>query len=81
MSGVDKETRGRINPVYILLDIGKNMWGKPIETAVRVIRSLIDELKTDPEDLETTWLSFLTVGSDVEIIMPLTEILLIKILK
>lgn len=74
-------SRGRINRVYIILDIGKNMWGRPIETAVKVIRALIDNLKADPYDLESTWISFLTVSSDVEIIMSLSEITRIKDIK
>ena len=40
-------------PVYLLLDCSGSMSGEPIESVRQVIKMLVNELKGDPQALET----------------------------
>lgn len=65
-------------PVYLLLDCSGSMGGEPIEAVKQGIKTLISELKGDPQALETSFLSIITFDSTVRQITPLTELMLFK---
>lgn len=62
-------------PVYLLLDCSGSMSGEPIEAVKEGIRSLVTDLKSDPQALETAYLSVITFNSKAEQVMPLTELM------
>ncbi|MFX0132604.1 MAG: TerY-C metal binding domain-containing protein [Candidatus Hodarchaeota archaeon] len=61
-------------PVYFVLDCSVSMVGEGIEAVQRGLKSLVNELKSDPHALETAWLSVITFSSYAEQIIPLTDI-------
>ena len=65
-------------PVYLLLDCSGSMAGEPIEAVKQGIKTLISELKGDPQALETAFLSIITFDSSARQISPLTELMLFK---
>lgn len=65
-------------PVYLLLDCSGSMAGEPIEAVKQGIKTLVSELKGDPQALETAFLSIITFDSSARQISPLTELLLFK---
>jgi uncharacterized protein YegL len=76
MSEVDVATR-RL-PVYLLLDTSGSMTGDPIEAVRQGMKTLLAELKGDPQALETVWLSVITFGGSAQLAVPLTEMFLVK---
>lgn len=68
-------------PVYLLLDCSGSMSGEPIEAVRQGIETLINELKGDPQALETAYLSVITFASTAQQTSPLTELMLFKIPK
>ena len=65
-------------PVYLVLDCSGSMAGEPIEAVKQGIKTLISELKGDPQALETAFLSIITFDSSARQISPLTELMLFK---
>ena len=65
-------------PVYLLLDVSGSMSGDPIEAVRQGMKTLLGELKSDPQALETVWLSIITFGSTAQKVVPLTEMILVK---
>jgi uncharacterized protein YegL len=65
-------------PVYLLLDISGSMQGEPIEALKNGISALVSELKSDPQALETAYLSVITFNSSARQIIPLTELMLFR---
>ncbi len=65
-------------PVYLLLDCSGSMSGEPIEAVKQGIKTLITELKGDPQALETAFLSIITFDSSARQTSPLTELMLFK---
>jgi uncharacterized protein YegL len=65
-------------PVYLLLDISGSMQGEPIEALKNGISALVSELKSDPQALETAYLSVITFNSTARQIIPLTELMLFR---
>ncbi|MDB4416028.1 VWA domain-containing protein [Akkermansiaceae bacterium] len=61
-------------PVYMVLDTSWSMAGEPIEALRMGMRSLLDDLQTDPQALETVWLSVITFDSTAKQLVPLTGI-------
>jgi uncharacterized protein YegL len=61
-------------PVYLLLDCSGSMQGEPLQAVQMGIRSLIAELKGNPQALETCWLSIITFSASARQAVPLTEI-------
>jgi uncharacterized protein YegL len=51
------------------------MTGEPIEAVKKGIKTLLNELKSDPQALETAYLSLITFHSYAEQLCPLTEVL------
>jgi len=62
-------------PVYLLLDVSGSMMGQPIEAVRQGVKAVINDLKTDPQAMETAYISIITFGSEARQILPLTEIL------
>lgn len=65
-------------PVYLLLDCSGSMMGEPIEAVRQGVKALISELRSDPQALETAYLSVITFDSSARQITPLTELMLFK---
>jgi uncharacterized protein YegL len=76
MSEIDVATR-RL-PVYLLLDVSGSMNGDPIEAVRQGMKTLLGELKGDPQALETVWISVITFGSTAQKAVPLTELILAR---
>lgn len=62
-------------PVYLLLDCSGSMTGEPIEAVRQGIKALLSELKSDPQALETAYLSVITFNSSANQVVPLTELM------
>ena len=62
-------------PVYLVLDISGSMMGQPIEAVRQGVKAVISDLKTEPQAMETAYISIITFGSEARQIIPLTEIL------
>ncbi len=65
-------------PVYLLLDCSGSMAGEPIEAVKQGIKTLVSELKGDPQALETAFLSIITFDSSARQLTPLTELMVFK---
>ena len=65
-------------PVYLLLDCSGSMMGEPIEAVKQGIKVLLSELKSDPQALETAYISVITFDSSARQTSPLTELMLFK---
>ncbi len=70
----DFDSAPRRLPVYLLLDCSGSMAGEPIAAMEMGIRALLADLRSDPQALETVWLSVITFASMAEQIIPLTDI-------
>jgi uncharacterized protein YegL len=62
-------------PVYLLLDCSGSMSGEPIEAVRTGVKALLNDLKGDPQALETAYLSVITFDSNARQVVPLTEVL------
>lgn len=65
-------------PVYLLLDTSGSMQGEPIEAVRQGIKALLMELRTDPQALETAYISVITFNSVATQQCPLTELISFK---
>lgn len=65
-------------PVYLLIDCSGSMYGERIEAVKQGIKSLIAELKGDPQALETAYISVITFSSTAKQESGLTELMLFK---
>lgn len=54
------------------------MTGAPIEAVRQGMKTLLNELKSDPQALETVFLSVITFDSTARVVVPLTELMLVK---
>ncbi len=61
-------------PVYLLLDTSYSMEGEPLESVRQGFKQLLSELQTDPQALDTVWLSVITFDSKATQLVPLTAI-------
>ena len=61
-------------PVYLLLDCSGSMHGDPIEAVKTGLRQLRSDLQSDPQALESVWLSVITFDNSARQVVPLTEI-------
>jgi uncharacterized protein YegL len=61
-------------PVYLLLDTSGSMHGDPIEAVKMGLRQLRSDLQSDPQALESVWLSVITFADSAKQVVPLTEI-------
>ncbi|MBC7910077.1 MAG: VWA domain-containing protein [Pyrinomonadaceae bacterium] len=63
-------------PVYLLLDCSESMAGPAIEAVTQGVKTLIDELRSNPLALETAYLSVITFSRVARQTVPLTELML-----
>lgn len=61
-------------PVYFLLDTSGGMYGEPIQALNNALAEMVNLLRTDPMALDTVWISVITFGRDVDVLIPLTEL-------
>jgi len=62
-------------PVYLLLDTSGSMMGEPIEAIRQGLRALVSDLRSDPQALETAYLSVITFSTNAQQVCPLTELI------
>jgi uncharacterized protein YegL len=61
-------------PVYFLLDTSGSMYGEPIQALNNALSGMINSLRTDPQALDSLWMSMITFNRDVNELVPLTEL-------
>lgn len=61
-------------PVYLLLDTSGSMSGEPIEAVKNGVQVLVSTLRQDPYALETAYISVITFDSNVQQLVPLTDL-------
>ena len=61
-------------PVYIAIDCSESMVGTSFDAVRRGLDLLINELRGNPQALETAWLSLITFGRNAVRALPLTDI-------
>jgi uncharacterized protein YegL len=66
---------GRRLPVYLVLDCSGSMSGEPIEACRQGLKALLSDLRSDPQALETAYLSVITFHSAAQQVCPLTELM------
>lgn len=69
------EAPGRRLPVYLVLDCSGSMSGEPIEAVRQGVRALLSDLRSDPQALETAYLSVITFSSSAQQVCPLTDLM------
>src|SRR5438874_12496210 len=65
---------GRRLPVYLVLDTSGSMTGEPIEAVRQGVKALLADLRSDPQALETAYLSVITFSNNAQQVIPLTEL-------
>lgn len=68
-------------PVYLLLDCSGSMAGEPIDEMQKGVELLLDDLKGDPQALETVHLSVITFDNEARQSVSLTELMYFKMPK
>jgi uncharacterized protein YegL len=61
-------------PVYFLLDTSGSMYGEPIQALNNALSGMVNSLRSDPQALDSLWLSIITFDREVKEIVPLTEL-------
>lgn len=62
-------------PVYLVLDCSGSMSGDPITAVSQGVKALLSDLRTDPQAIETAYLSVITFESVAKQVAPLTELM------
>lgn len=62
-------------PVYFLIDISESMIGEPIQQVEEGLATIIQALKTDPNAIETAWVSIIVFAGQPKTLVPLQEII------
>ncbi len=65
--------------VYLVIDISGSMRGNPIKVINQCLQLLIKDLRSNPMALETVWLSLIEFGTEAKNVVPLTEILQVRL--
>lgn len=61
-------------PVYLIIDTSGSMSGEPIAAVKNGIDLLVQDLRNNPQALETAWLSIITFDNDARQLVPLTDL-------
>lgn len=61
-------------PIYFLIDISESMVGNPIEQVQEGMRTIIQNLRTDPYALETVFVGIIAFAGKAITLSPLTEL-------
>lgn len=62
-------------PIYFLIDISESMVGEPIQQVEEGLATIIQSLKTDPNAIETVWVSIIVFAGQPKTLVPLQEII------
>lgn len=62
-------------PIYLLLDVSGSMTGEPIEALKNGLSMLTSALSSEPQALESAYLSIITFESVAKQIVPLTDLI------
>jgi len=62
-------------PVYLLLDVSGSMTGEPITSVENGVTMLVTALRSEPQALESAFLSVITFESDSKQVVPLTDLI------
>tara|TARA_R110002020_G_C16318557_1_gene774565 strand:- start:6305 stop:7357 length:1053 start_codon:yes stop_codon:yes gene_type:complete len=62
-------------PIYFLIDISESMVGEPIQQVEEGLATIIQTLKTDPNAIETVWVSIIVFAGQPKTIVPLQELI------
>lgn len=65
-------------PIYLILDCSSSMSGEPIEAVKQGIKALLLDLKSDPQAVDTAYLSIIVFDTIARQIISLTNIMEIK---
>ena len=65
-------------PVYILLDCSESMAGGPLEAVEAGVYTMISALSRNPYAIETVHLSVITFDAMARVVVPLTEVPMVK---
>lgn len=61
-------------PVYLLLDTSGSMSGEPIEAVKNGVQVMIASLRTNPQAIETAYISVITFDTTAKQVIPLTDL-------
>ena len=61
-------------PVDVLIDVSGSMRGEPIQAVQVGLEAMLQSLRHDPYALDSVWLSLISYGAEVEVLVPLTEL-------
>lgn len=61
-------------PIYFLIDVSESMVGEPIFQVQNGIRTIIQELRTDPYALDTVHVSVIAFAGKAKVLSPMTEL-------
>jgi uncharacterized protein YegL len=61
-------------PIYFLIDISESMVGDPMQQVEEGMATIMRELKTDPNSLETVWISIIGFAGLPKTLVPLQEL-------
>ena len=62
-------------PIYFVIDISESMVGEPIEQVEEGLATIIQALKTDPNAIETVWISIIVFAGQPKTLVSLQEII------
>ena len=62
-------------PIYFLIDVSESMVGEPIQQVEDGLSTIIQTLKTDPNAIETVWISVIVFAGQAKTLIPLQEII------
>lgn len=62
-------------PIFFLIDVSESMVGEPIQQVEEGLATIIKTLKTDPNALETVWISIIVFAGKPKTLVPLQEII------
>ena len=65
-------------PVYLLLDCSESMAGGPLDAVAAGVYTMISALSKNPYAIETVHLSVITFDAKARVVVPLTEVPLVK---
>lgn len=61
-------------PVYFLIDTSGSMYGEPIEALNNALIGMVNTLRSDPQAIDSLWISIITFDRDINQLVPLTEL-------
>ncbi len=61
-------------PIYFLIDVSESMVGEPIAQVENGMRTIIQELRSDPYALETAFVGIVIFAGRAQLLSPLTEV-------